>query len=118
MRAEPVSNSQYETISELHLTSCEYRAAVFDVTSCKTTETLPTYSFIRLHGNFYSDLTYASSLELTKYYWVNCPCSAVAMPIRLSSYATWNTSDTVISVQLPSNSMFFCHAEIVSHMVL
>ena len=39
MRAEPVSNSEYATISELHLISCEYRAAVFDVTGCKTTET-------------------------------------------------------------------------------
>ena len=49
-------------------------------------------------SNFYSDLRNASSLELTKYYCVNCRCSAVTMPIRSSSYATWNTSETVVSV--------------------
>ena len=45
-------------------------------------------------SNFYSYLRNASSLELTKYYCVNFRCSAVTMPIRSSSYTTWNTSET------------------------
>ena len=52
-------------------------------------------------SNFYSDLRNASSSELTKYYCVNCCCSAVTMPIRSSSYATWSTSELLVSVQLP-----------------
>ena len=55
-------------------------------------------------------------LELTKHYCVNGRRSAVTMLIRLSSYATWSTSETVVSVQLPLNSMFFCLAEVLSHM--
>ena len=43
-------------------------------------------------SKFYSDLRDASSLELIKYYCINCHCSAVTMPIKLSSYATWSTS--------------------------
>ena len=69
-------------------------------------------------SNFYSDLRNASSSELTKYYCVNCRCSAVTMPIRSSSYATSSTSELVVSVQLPLNSMFFCHVEVLSHVVL
>jgi len=41
--------------------------------------------------------------------------SAVTVPIKLSSYATWSTSEMVASVQLPLNSVFFCLAEIPSH---
>ena len=37
------------------------------------------------------------------------------MPIKLSSYATWRISETVASVQLPLNAVFFCLAEVVSH---
>jgi len=59
-------------------------------------------SLIRLQGKkavkFYSDLRNASSLELTKHYCINCRCSEVAMPIKLSSYVTWSTSETVASV--------------------
>ena len=40
------------------------------------------------------------------------------MPIRSSSYATSSTSELLVSVQLPLNSMFFCHAEVLSHVVL
>ena len=69
-------------------------------------------------SKFYNDLRNASSLELTKYYCINCRCSAVAMPIKLSSYATGSTSETVASVQLPLNSVFFCLVEVVSHVVL
>ena len=61
----------------------------------------------KVASNFYSDLRNASSSELMKYYYVNCCCSAVTMLIRSSSYATWSTSDTVVSVQLPLISTFF-----------
>jgi len=64
-------------------------------------------------SKFYSDLRNASSLELTKYYCINCCCSAVAMPIKLSSYATGSISGTVASVQLPLNAVFFCLVEVV-----
>ena len=37
------------------------------------------------------------------------------MPIRSRSYATSSTSELAVSVQLPLNSMFFCHAEVLSH---
>ena len=37
------------------------------------------------------------------------------MPIRSSSYATSSTSELVVSVQLPLNTMFFCHVEVLSH---
>ena len=50
-------------------------------------------------SKFYSDLRNASSLELTKYYCVNCHCSAITMPIKLSCYATWSTGETMPSVQ-------------------
>ena len=39
------------------------------------------------------------------------------MPSKLSSYVTWNTSETVASVQLSLNVVFFCHAEVVSDFV-
>ena len=93
-----------------------YRAAVFDVTDRKSTET-PSVIFRFFHKtayNLYSDLRNASSLE---YYCVNCRCSTVTMPIRSNSYATSNISELVVSVQLPLNSMFFCHAEVLSHVV-
>jgi len=41
---------------------------------------------------------------------ISC-CSAVTMPIKLSSYTTWSTSEMVASVQLPLNFVFFCLAE-------
>jgi len=44
-------------------------------------------------------------LDLTKYYCVDCHCSTVTMSIKLSSCATWSTSETVASVQLPLNSV-------------
>ena len=62
---------------------------------------------------FYSDLRNEGSLELTKYYCV----SAVTMPIKLSSDTTWSTSDAVASVQLQLNYVFFCLAEVLSHMI-
>ena len=65
-------------------------------------------------SKFYCDLRNASSLALTKYYCINCHCSAVTMPIKLSSYVTWSTRETVASVQLPLNTVFFCLAEVVS----
>ena len=90
-----------------------YRAAAFDVTGRKTTET-SSVIFRFSHktawqesSNFYSDLRNASRSELTKYYCVNYHCSAVTMPIRSSSYATSSTSELLVSVQLPLNSMFF-----------
>ena len=97
------------------------RAVALDVTGRKTTET-PSVILRFFHknawqesSNLYSD---ASSSELTKYYCVNCRCSAFTMPIRSSSYTTWSTSETVVSVQLPLNSMLFCHMEVLSHVVL
>ena len=67
------------------------RAAAFDVTGCKTS-TIPFVIFCSICKNagqerekFYSDLRIASSLELMKYYCINCRCNAVAMPIKLSS---------------------------------
>jgi len=69
-------------------------------------------------SKFYSDLRNASSLELTKYYCINCHCSTVTMPIKLSSYVTWSTSETVASVQLPLNAVFFRLVEVVSHVIL
>ena len=108
------------------LDSCpgRHRAAAFDVTGRKTTET-SSVIFRFSHktawqesSNFYSDLRNANRSELTKYYCVNYHCSAVTMPIRSSSYATSSTSELLVSVQLPLNSMFFCHAEVLSHVVL
>ena len=55
-------------------------------------------------SKFYSDLRNPSSLERTKYHCVNCHCSAVTCTMLISSYATWSTSETLASVQLPLNS--------------
>jgi len=51
-------------------------------------------------GKFYSELGNRSSLELTKYYCINCCCSTVTIPIKLSSCVTWSTSEIVASVLL------------------
>ena len=111
------------TVSEIwrDFFASAYRVAAFDVTGRKTTET-PSVILRFSHktawqesSNFYSDLRNANSSELTKYYCVNCRCSAVTMPIRSSSYATSSTSELVVSVQLPLNTMLFCHAEVLSH---
>jgi len=40
------------------------------------------------------------------------------MAIKPSNYVTWSTSETVASVQLPLNTVFFCLAEVVSHVIL
>ena len=100
------------------------RAAAFEVTGRKTPATLSVL-FLFAHktvrqesSKFYSDLRNASSLALTKYYCINCHCSAVTMPIKLSSYVTSSTSETVASFQLPLNAVFFCLAEVVSHVIL
>ena len=37
------------------------------------------------------------------------------MPIKLSGYVTWSTSETVTSVQLPLNSVFLCLVEVLNH---
>ena len=94
-------------------TGCTIRAAVFDIIGRKSTE-IPSVIFRFFHktawqesSNFHSDLRNSSSLEITKYYCVNCRCSAVTMPIRSNSYVTSSTSEQVVSAQLP---MFFCHA--------
>ena len=85
------------------------RAAAFNVTGRKTSATLSVLfrfahkSARQESSKFYSDLRNASSLSLTKYYCINCHCSTVTMLIKLSSYVTWSTSETVASVQLPSN---------------
>ena len=68
-------------------------------------------------SKFYSDLRNTSSLELTKYYCINCRCSTVTMPIKLNSYVTWSTSETVASVQLPLNAVFFCLVEVMDILV-
>jgi len=100
------------------------RVAAFDVAGCKTSATLSViFRFAHKTASqesskFYSDLRNASSLALTKYYCINFRCSAVTMLIKLSSYMTWSTSETVASVQLPLNAVFFCLAEVVSHVIL
>ena len=86
----------------------------FDVTGCKI-PSVPSVLFARLHARqessrFYSDVRNASSLELAKYYCVNCCCSTVTMPIKLSSYATWSTREAVAS--LNSFHVFFSLAEL------
>jgi len=102
----------------------QYRAAAFDVKGRKTSATLSViFRFAcktarQESSKFYSDLRNASSLALTKYYCINFHCSTVTMPIKLSSYVTWSTSETVASVQLPLNAVFFCLAEVVSHVIL
>jgi len=111
-------------IDNRDITSITYRAAAFDVTGCKTSATpsdilcFAQKTVRQESSKFYSDLRNASSLEFTKYYCTNCRCSAVAMPIKLSSYATWSTSEMVASVQLPLTAVFFCLAEVVSHVIL
>ena len=97
-----------------------YRAAVFDVTGCKTSATLSVicrfaHNTARQESSkFYSDLRNASSQVLL----YQRSLSAVTMPIKLSCYITWSTSETVASVQLPLNAAFFCLAELVSHVIL
>jgi len=95
-----------------------YRAAAFDITGCNHPPLHPVLS-IGMHGKkVVQCLRTANSLELTKYYCVNCCCIAVTMPIKLNSYAVWSASERVASVWLPLNSTFFCLAEILSHVIL
>ena len=54
----------------------------------------------------------------TKACCVNCRCSAVTVPIRSGSYATWSARETVVSIQPPLSSTFFCLADVLSHMIL
>jgi len=92
---------------------------VFDVTGRKTSATLSdTFRFAHKtarqeSSKFYSDLRNAGSLALSKYYRANFCCSTVTMVIKLSSYVTWSTSETIASVQLALNSVFFCLAEVL-----
>ena len=77
-----------------NLNEALYRAAAFDVTGHKISATLS--DILRFahktarqeNSKFYSDLRNVSSLELTKYYCINCHCSAVTMTIKLSSCGT------------------------------
>ena len=101
LQLKPDSAVQLETGAEGTLLRAN-RVAAFDVTGCKI-PSIPSVLFARLHARqesskFYSDLRNASSLELTKCYCVNCHCSTVAMSIKLSSYATWSTSEAVGSL--------------------
>ena len=61
---------------------------------------------------FYSNLRNTSSLELDC---VNCPYSAVTMPIKLGSYTTWSTRETVTSIQLLSS---FYLLKVLGHVIL
>jgi len=97
---------------------------VFDITGCKTSAT-PSATFRFIHknagqesGKLYSDLRNASSLKLNEYYCVNCCYSTVTMVTKLSSYASWSISEIAPSVQPPLNAVFFCLAEVVSHVIL
>ena len=76
-------------------------------------------SSIRLHSRkvVISTVILETNLRSTTVH-VNCRCSTVTMLIRSNSYATWSASESVVSVQLPLNSTFFCHVEVLSHMVL
>ena len=96
------------SIEQLHLTS---------QTACKTSAA-PSVIFHFIHKNAGQETVI---LE-TQAAW-NLPCanfhySAVTMLIKLSSYETWSMSETAASVQLPLNSVFFCLAEVLSHMIL
>jgi len=72
--------------------------------------------FVRMQGKKLVNSTVILEMQATsKYYYVNCYCSAVTMPIKLSSYTTW--SETIASVQLPLNSVFFCLTEVLSHVI-
>ena len=97
-------------------TGCTIRAAVFDITGRKSTLCYIPKTARQESSNFYSDLRNASSSEITKYYCVNCRCSAVTMPIRSNSYATSSTSELVVSTQsCPCSSAM--HAKVLSHVV-
>ena len=107
MPLKEIDHTYYNVIQQLH----------FDVIGCKTSVTPSViFRFIRRNAwqessKFYSDLRRASSLELTRYYCVNChynqelalplisSCyNIVTMPIKLSSYVTGSTSEMIPSV--------------------
>ena len=69
-------------------------------------------------SKFYRDFRNANNLELTKHYCGNCHYSAIIMPIKLNSYMTWSRRETVPSVQLPLNAVFFCLVEVASDVIL
>jgi len=52
----------------------------------------------------------------------NLPSTTVStfavVKFNLSSYITWSTSEMATSAQLPLNAVFFCLAEVVSHVIL
>jgi len=93
---------------------------VFDVTDRKTT-TIPSVAF-QLQGK----KVVRSRVILEMQAAWNLPSTTVStvtvvqLPCRfkLSSYATWSTSETVASLQLPLNSVLFCTEEVLSHMIL
>jgi len=48
--------------------------------------------FVRMQGKKLVSSTVILEMQATsKYYYGNCYCSAVTMPIKLSSYTTWST---------------------------
>ena len=85
--------------------------------------------FIRLHGKKVVIWTVILEMQVasfpdphaafgcTKARCVNCRCSAVTVPIRSDSYATSSTTETVVSIQPPLSSTFFCLANVLSHMI-
>lgn len=57
-------------------------------------------SFVWRQGKkILSSIKEANSLELAKYYCVNCRCSAVTMPIKLDSYVSWSASELVAALR-------------------
>ena len=106
----------------LDMCGLTYRVLAIDVTGRKTTET-PSVILCFSHKTVWQKAVISTMILETQaarnlrssYYCVNCRCSAVTMPIRSSSYATLSASESIVFVQLPLNSMFFCHTEVLSH---
>jgi len=97
-----VSRTDYHIL----LSQCCYRAAAFDVTGHKHPQhpLLWYVLFIRIQGKKVVSSTVILEAQAA-YYCVCCHCSAVTMPIKLSSYVTWSANETVASLQLPLNSV-------------
>ena len=74
--------------------------------------------FIRLQGK--EVVSSAVNLEMQAYQVLlyQLHCSAVTMPIKLSSYAIWSTSEMTASVQLPLNSIVLLTCKVLSHVIV
>ena len=98
-----------------------HRVAAFDVTDHRTSATSSVPFTLKTtwqeNSKFTVILENENSLELTTCCCNNCHCCTGTMGIKLSAYETRSASETVASIQLLLNSVFFCLAE-VSHVIL